>query len=102
MYLDYNATTPLLPEVVEAMLPYLRDEFGNPSSGHALGQRAKQAVERARAEVAAAPERVFPLLCPVREGDWIAGWKAEYSPRIFWKPWNENMKPATIRIKAYA
>lgn len=53
IYLDYNATTPVLPEVVDAMLPYLRDHFGNPSSGHALGRRARSAVDEARAQVAA-------------------------------------------------
>lgn len=53
IYLDHNATTPLLPEVVEVMLPYLRDHFGNPSSGHVYGRRAKAAVEEARAQVAA-------------------------------------------------
>lgn len=52
IYLDHNGTTPLLPEVVDAMLPYLRDHFGNPSSGHAYGVRARDAVERARAQVA--------------------------------------------------
>ena len=52
VYLDHNATTPLLPEVVDAMLPYLRTHFGNPSSGHAYGREAKEAVERARAGVA--------------------------------------------------
>lgn len=53
IYLDYNATTPLLPEVVEAMLPYLRDHFGNPSSSHALGRATRAAVARAREQVAA-------------------------------------------------
>ena len=53
VYLDHNATTPVDPAVLEAMLPYLRDEFGNPSSAHALGQRAHDAVEWARGEVAA-------------------------------------------------
>jgi cysteine desulfurase len=53
VYLDHNATTPILPEVVEAMLPFLRDHFGNPSSDHALGRRARAAVERARDQVAA-------------------------------------------------
>jgi len=53
VYLDHNATTPLLPEVVEAMLPYLREHFGNPSSGHVYGQQARAAVEHARAQVAA-------------------------------------------------
>ena len=53
IYLDYNATTPVLDEVVDAMLPYLREHFGNPSSAHALGRRAREAVEAARADVAA-------------------------------------------------
>jgi cysteine desulfurase len=63
IYLDYNATTPVAPEVLEAMLPYLREEFGNPSSAHPYGRRARQAVEQARAQVAAllgaAPEELF-------------------------------------------
>lgn len=52
IYLDYNATTPVLPEVVDAMLPYLREHFGNPSSSHVYGQTAQAAVTRARAQVA--------------------------------------------------
>ncbi len=51
IYLDFNATTPLLPEVVDAMLPYLREHFGNPSSDHGLGQAARHGVETARAQV---------------------------------------------------
>ncbi|MEX2498959.1 MAG: cysteine desulfurase family protein [Wenzhouxiangellaceae bacterium] len=53
IYLDYNATTPILPEVVDAMLPYLRAHFGNPSSSHVYGVRARKAVDRAREQVAA-------------------------------------------------
>lgn len=53
IYLDYNATTPVAPGVLDAMLPFLRAEFGNPSSSHPLGRRARDAVETARAEVAA-------------------------------------------------
>ncbi|HQZ39855.1 MAG TPA: aminotransferase class V-fold PLP-dependent enzyme, partial [Vicinamibacterales bacterium] len=53
IYLDHNATTPLLPNVIDAMLPYLREHFGNPSSGHVYGIRARQAVTRAREQVAA-------------------------------------------------
>lgn len=53
IYLDYNATTPVDPLVLEAMLPYLRGEFGNPSSAYRLGRRAHDAIERARGEVAA-------------------------------------------------
>ncbi|MDC0669799.1 cysteine desulfurase family protein [Nannocystis radixulma] len=52
IYLDHNATTPLLPEVVDAMLPFLRSHFGNPSSGHVFGARAREAVARARGQVA--------------------------------------------------
>jgi len=52
IYMDYNATTPLAPEVVEAMLPYMREDFGNPSSTHFFGVRAKQGVENARKQVA--------------------------------------------------
>lgn len=53
IYLDHNATTPLLPEVVEAMLPYLTTHFGNASSSHVYGRRTREAVEAARAQVAA-------------------------------------------------
>ena len=53
IYLDYQATTPVDPRVVEAMLPYLTTEFGNPSSSHAYGRTAAAAVETARARVAA-------------------------------------------------
>jgi len=53
IYLDHNATTPLLPEVVDAILPYLREHFGNPSSGHVYGTRARSAVARARDQVGA-------------------------------------------------
>jgi cysteine desulfurase len=52
IYIDYNATTPTDPAVVEAMLPFLRGQFGNPSSGHAYGRAAHAAVERAREQVA--------------------------------------------------
>ena len=52
VYLDNNATTPLAPEVFEAMKPYLLEDFGNASSIHWYGQRAKNAVEKARQQVA--------------------------------------------------
>src|SRR6266581_492603 len=53
VYLDNNATTPVLPEVFEAMRPYFSEEFGNASSIHQRGQHARAAVERARESVAA-------------------------------------------------
>lgn len=52
IYLDYAATTPLDPRVREAMEPYWDEEFGNPSSLHPLGARAKEAIERARKSIA--------------------------------------------------
>ena len=62
IYLDYNATTPVAPEVLDAMLPFLREGYGNPSSSHAAGRRALEAIEAARAQVAnligASPEEI--------------------------------------------
>lgn len=52
VYLDYNATTPIDPEVISAMEPYLRMHFGNPSSSHSFGAAARTAVEKARKLVA--------------------------------------------------
>lgn len=51
-YFDYNATTPLAPEVFDAMSPYLREHWGNPSSVYAFGHKAKEAIECARESVA--------------------------------------------------
>src|SRR5687768_10889459 len=53
-YLDNAATTPVLPEVKDAMLGFLDEDFGNPSSVHAYGRKAKEAVEDARDRVATA------------------------------------------------
>jgi cysteine desulfurase len=52
VYLDYNATTPHDPEVTGAMRPYLEEHFGNPSSSHWYGRKAREAIETARAQVA--------------------------------------------------
>jgi cysteine desulfurase len=52
IYLDYNATTPVDPLVLEAMLPFFKEYFGNPSSSHSFGKSAKEAVEKAREQVA--------------------------------------------------
>jgi cysteine desulfurase len=67
VYLDYNATTPVAPEVADAIEPFLRDHFGNPSSSHVHGRRAHMAVEQARAHVAtligAAPSEILFTGC---------------------------------------
>ena len=63
IYLDYNATTPMAPSAVQAMLPFLSEHFGNPSSNHALGRACQEAIEDARCKVAmligADPDEVF-------------------------------------------
>ena len=51
IYLDHNATTPIDPEVAEAMKPYLGSHYGNPSSGYSLGRAAREALEAARSQV---------------------------------------------------
>ena len=52
IYLDHNATTPILPEVLEAMMPYLTTEWGNPSSAYKFGAKLKSEIETAREQVA--------------------------------------------------
>ncbi len=75
IYLDYNATTPLAPEVSEGVQPFLHEEFGNPSSDYALGQRAKAAVAQARAQVAALlsaqPEEIVFVSGATEANNWV-------------------------------
>ena len=52
IYFDYASTTPVDPEVIQAMTPYFSDQFGNPSSPHVFGQNAQKALEDARSMVA--------------------------------------------------
>lgn len=53
IYMDHVAAAPLLPEVLDAMMPYLREHFGNPSSMHSVGEKAEEALNHARRQVAA-------------------------------------------------
>jgi len=67
IYLDYNATTPVLPEVLQAMMPYLTTEWGNPSSAYKFGAKVKLVIETARAQVSeligAQPREVIFTSC---------------------------------------
>ena len=63
IYLDYNGTTPVYKDVIKAMLPYLEDHFGNPSSGHAYGTIPRVAIEQARRQI------LYSLLQAPEEND---------------------------------
>jgi len=67
IYLDHNATTPVLPEVLDAMMPYLTTEWGNPSSAYKFGSKLKGVIETAREQVAeligAQPREVIFTSC---------------------------------------
>ncbi len=75
IYMDHNATTPVRPEVLDAMLPFFRDQFGNPSSVHWAGRAVSGAVEKAREQVArlinASPAEIVFVSCG-SEGDNMA------------------------------
>src|SRR6266850_4120324 len=85
IYLDNNATTEVAPEVFEAMEPYLKDAYGNPSSAHALGHRMRSAVSAARDQVAQllgasdADEIVFTS-CGSESDNWAIGGFLEQNP----------------------
>ncbi len=74
IYLDNSATTPLKKEVLDAMLPYLTEFYGNPSSIYKIGREAKEAVEKAREQVAAAlganPKEIFFAGCGTEADNW--------------------------------
>ena len=74
IYLDNSATTPIHPEVLEAMMPYLTEQYGNPSSIYTIGQAAKQAIENARTQVAEAigakPAEIFFTGCGSEADNW--------------------------------
>jgi cysteine desulfurase len=67
IYLDYNATTPIDPEVADEMINYIRTNFGNPSSSYSIGRKAKEAINQARKQVAslinAKPEEIIFTSC---------------------------------------
>ena len=92
IYLDHNATTPLAGGVLDAMLPYLREQYGNASSRHDLGTIARQAVENAREQVAAALG-VQPVQVIFTSGGTEAN-------NLFVKGASARMKPAQIAISA--
>jgi cysteine desulfurase len=75
IYLDYNSTTPVDERVFEAMVPYLKGTFGNPSNIHQFGQEAKKGIEIAREQVArfigAAPEEIFFTSGGTEANNWV-------------------------------
>ncbi|MCD8077328.1 MAG: cysteine desulfurase, partial [Lachnospiraceae bacterium] len=81
IYMDHAATTPVRREVVNAMLPYFTDRFGNPSSPYREGTEARQAIDRARNKVAkildASPEEIFFTGCGTEADNWALVGAAE-------------------------
>lgn len=75
VYADHAATTPLKPEALEAMLPWFKVGFGNPSSLHSFGQKARKAVEEARTTIAecihARPEEIFFTSGGTEANNWV-------------------------------
>ncbi len=85
IYLDNNATTRVAPEVFDAMKPYLTESYGNPSSAHSLGRHMKEAVERAREQVAqllgaADPSEIVFTSCGSESDNWAIGGFLEQNP----------------------
>jgi cysteine desulfurase len=84
IYFDYNATTPILPRVFEAMRPYLTQHFGNPSSGHAWGLTAARTVSQGRGQVAAllscAPEEIVFTSCATESNTTVLRGLCEHRP----------------------
>ena len=75
IYADHAATTPLMPEALEAMLPFLKENFGNPSSQHGWAKPVKRAVADARTTIAecinAAPEEIFFTSGGTEADNWV-------------------------------
>lgn len=92
VYLDYNATTPVGEEVLDAMLPHLRTGFGNPSSSHTFGRAAKEAVHNARSQVAEA------VGCQSSQVVFTSG--GSEANNLFVKGAAGYLKPATIAISS--
>jgi cysteine desulfurase len=92
VYLDYNATSPLVPAVQEAMLPFLEARFGNPSSRHEFGRQARAAVDEARARVAAAVG-AHPTEVVFTSGGSEAN-------NLFLKGVAERLKPGVVAVSA--
>lgn len=77
LYFDYDGTTPILPRVYQAMIPYLTEHFGNPSSDHLWGLAAKKAMDKARAQVAA-------LINARREEIYFTSCATESNSMVLW------------------
>lgn len=109
IYLDNSATTRVAPEVFEAMEPYLRTLYGNPSSSHTLGREVKKAVARAREQVAmvigaADPEEVVFTSCGSESDNWAIRGVLENNPNkkhiITTRVEHEAVRNLCLRLEA--
>lgn len=99
IYLDYNATTPVDPEVLHEMLPFFTEEFGNPSSSHSYGWVAHSAVENARKQVASILNVSHNEIC-FTSGATEANNLALIGFALKWREQNPNKKAHLITAKA--
>jgi len=96
IYLDYNATTPIRPEAVSAMQPYLQSQYGNPSSKHILGQESRKGLEYARSQVAkalhaASKDEIYFCSCGTEADNW-----AIFGSAMMWKRKHPESIPHVI------
>jgi cysteine desulfurase len=111
IYLDHNATTPILPEVLDAMMPYLTTEWGNPSSAYKFGAKLKSVVETAREQVAeliGAPSRdvIFTSCATESNNTAIAALRATGVPPVqgqsqtrAGRPWHDKRHIVTSQVE---
>jgi len=92
VYFDHNATTPLDPRVLEAMLPFLREQYGNASSRHDMGITARRAIDQAREQVAA--------LVNVRPPQVVFTSGGTEANNLFMKGAAEILKPSQVAVSA--
>ena len=87
VYFDNAATTPLAPEVIDAMLPYMQNYFGNPSAIHSFGRETRAAIEKARKSVAkylnCSPGEIFFTSVTKSQVNCVANFFAEALVRLY-------------------
>lgn len=105
VYLDNNATTPIAPEVAEAMQPFFTTEYGNPSSMHTIGGRVKKHLDRAREQLAALinaePDEITFTSCGTESNNWALRGSLQAQPGKRHIVTTKVEHPAVLEVAAY-